>query len=87
MYDSRLHIFLGKLKSRWIGLFTIHQVYSNRVVELLNSNNIGSFKVNGQCLKPFMEPFSRDKEEIILLEPHQAWNENGLDGLSLLKGY
>ena len=87
LYDSRLHIFPRKLKSRWIGLFTIHQVYSNRVVELLNSNNIGSFKVNGQCLKPFMEPFSRDKEEIILLEPHQAWNENGLDGLSLLKGY
>ena len=24
LYDSKLHIFLGKLKSRWIGLFTIH---------------------------------------------------------------
>ena len=45
LYDSKLHIFLGKLKSRWIGPFTIQQVYSNWVVELLN--NTESFKVNG----------------------------------------
>ncbi|RVW68131.1 Pol polyprotein [Vitis vinifera] len=63
---------LKRWHDEWIGLFTIQQVYSNGVVELLNSNSIGSFKVNGQRLKPFMEPFSRDKEEIILLEPHQA---------------
>ncbi|RVW20214.1 hypothetical protein CK203_112017 [Vitis vinifera] len=70
LYDSKLHIFPGKLKSRWIGLFTIQEVYSNGVVELLN--NTGSFKVNGQRLKPFLEPFSKDKKEINLLEPHQA---------------
>ncbi|RVW92569.1 hypothetical protein CK203_039412 [Vitis vinifera] len=72
LYDSKLHIFPGKLKSRWIGPFTIHQVHSNGVVELLNSNSTGSFKVNGHRLKPFVEPFSRDKEEFILLDPHQA---------------
>ncbi|RVW36253.1 hypothetical protein CK203_107278 [Vitis vinifera] len=72
LYDSKLHIFPGKLKSRWIGLFTIQQVYSNGVTELLNSNSTGSIKVNGQRLKPFVEPFSRDKEEINLLKPHQA---------------
>ena len=72
LYDFKLHVFPGKLKSRWIGPFTIQQVYSNGVVELLNSNSTGSFKVNGNRLKPFVEPFSRDKEEIILLEPHQA---------------
>ena len=68
LYESKLHIFPGKLKSRWIGLFTIHEVYSNGVVELLSST--GTFKVNGQRLKPFLEPFSKDKEEINLLEPH-----------------
>ena len=72
LYDSKLHIFLGKLKSRWIGPFTIHQVHSNGVVELLNSNSTSSFKVNGHRLKPFVEPFFRDKEEFILLHPHQA---------------
>ncbi|WJZ95141.1 hypothetical protein VitviT2T_013931 [Vitis vinifera] len=72
LYDSKLYIFSGKLKSRWISPFTIHQVHSNGVVELLNSNNTGSFKVNGHRLKPFVEPFSHDKEEFILLNPHQA---------------
>ena len=72
LYDSKLHIFLGKLKSRWIGPFTIHQVHLNGLVELLNSNSTGSFKVNGHHLKPFVEPCSLDKEEFILLDPHQA---------------
>ena len=36
LYDSRLHIFPGKLKSKWIGPFIIHQVHLNGVVELLN---------------------------------------------------
>ncbi|RVW23130.1 putative mitochondrial protein [Vitis vinifera] len=63
---------LSKLKSRWIDPFTIYQVYSNGVVELFNSNSTGSFKMNDHYLKPFVEPFSRDKEEFILLDPHQA---------------
>ena len=62
LYDFRLHIFPGKLKSRWIGPFIIHQVHLNGVVELLNSNNTYTFKVNGHRLKPLMEPFNQDKE-------------------------
>ncbi|KAL6322897.1 hypothetical protein AAG906_021031 [Vitis piasezkii] len=61
-----------KLKSRWIGPFIIHQVHSNGVVELLNSNSTDTFKVNGHRLKPFMEPFNQDKEEVSLLEPQQS---------------
>nr|CAN65624.1 hypothetical protein VITISV_020765 [Vitis vinifera] len=51
LYDSRLHIFPGKLKSRWIGPFIIHQVHPSGVVELLNSNSIDTFKVNGGIAK------------------------------------
>ncbi|WJZ89333.1 hypothetical protein VitviT2T_008559 [Vitis vinifera] len=72
LYDSRLHIFPGKLKSRWIGHFIIDQVHLNGVVELLNSNGIDIFKVNGHRLKPFIEPFKEEKEEINLLEPQKA---------------
>ncbi|RVW34716.1 Transposon Ty3-G Gag-Pol polyprotein [Vitis vinifera] len=72
LYDTRLHIFPGKLKSRWIGPFIIHRVCSNGVVELLNSNGKDTFKVNGYRLKPFMEPFKPEKEEINLLEPQKA---------------
>ena len=72
MYDTRLHIFPGKLKSRWIGPFVIHRVYSNGVVDSLNSNGKDSFRVNGYRLKPFMESFKSKKEAINLLEPQKA---------------
>ncbi|RVW74371.1 Retrovirus-related Pol polyprotein from transposon 297 [Vitis vinifera] len=67
LYDSRLHVFPGKLKSRWIGPFIIHQVHPNGVVELLNSKSTDIFKVNGHRLKPFIEPFKPENEEINLL--------------------
>ena len=72
LYDSRLHIFPWKLKSRWIDPFIIHQVHLNEVVELLNSNSTDTFKVNGHRLKPFIESFKQEKEEINLLEPQKA---------------
>ena len=72
LYDSRLHIFPRKLKSWWIDPFIIHQAHLNGVVELLNSNNTDTFRVNGYRLKLFMEPFKPEKEEIILLEPQKA---------------
>ncbi|RVW21143.1 hypothetical protein CK203_116215 [Vitis vinifera] len=49
--------------------FIIHQVHLNGVVELLNSNSTDTFKVNSHRLKPFIEPFNQDKEEVNLLEP------------------
>ncbi|RVW58787.1 Pol polyprotein [Vitis vinifera] len=58
---KRLHILPGKLKSRWIGPFIIHQVHLNGVVELLNSKSTDTFKVNGHRLKPFIEPFKQEK--------------------------
>ena len=72
LYDSRLHVFPGKLKSRWIGPFIIHQVHPNGVVELLNSKSTDIFKVNGHRLKPFIEPFKQENEEINLLEPQKS---------------
>ncbi|KAL6340758.1 hypothetical protein AAG906_027922 [Vitis piasezkii] len=75
LYDSRLHIFPGKLKLRWIGPFIIHQVHLNGVVELLNSNGIDTFRVNGHRLKPFIEPFKPENEEVNLLKPQKSDRE------------
>ena len=69
IYDYKLHIFPRKLKSRWTGPFIIHDVQSNGVVELLNFKSTRTFKVNGHRLNPYMESFSRDKEEFILFDP------------------
>ncbi|RVW81166.1 hypothetical protein CK203_044678 [Vitis vinifera] len=72
LYDSKLHLFPGKLKSRWTGPFIIHEVHPNGVVEVFNPTGNQTFKVNGHRLKPFIEPYSTDKEEINLLEPHNS---------------
>ena len=69
LYDSKLHLFLGKLKSRWTGPFTIQEVYPNGSVNLLNSKDHRVFKVNGQRLKPYAAQQSVDNEEIPLLDP------------------
>ncbi|RVX18525.1 hypothetical protein CK203_006314 [Vitis vinifera] len=74
LYDSRLHIFPGKLKSRWIGPFIIHQVHLNGVVELLNSNSTDTFKINGHRLKPFIEPFKQKMRKLISLS-HRKPNQ------------
>ncbi|RVW22340.1 hypothetical protein CK203_108737 [Vitis vinifera] len=66
----------GKLKSRWIGPFIIHQVHLNGVVELLNSNGIDIFKVNGHRLKPFIEPFKQEKRKSTSLS-HKKPNQKG----------
>ena len=69
LYDSELYLFPGKLKSRWIGPFIVHQVYLNGSVDLLNSKDNKVFKVNGKRLKPYAVQHTADKEEIPLLDP------------------
>ena len=69
LYNSKLHLFPGKLKSRWTGPFTIQEVYLNESVDQLNSKDNRVFKVNGQRLKPYAVQHIADKEEIPLLGP------------------
>ena len=54
LYDSKLHLFPGKLKSRWTGPFIVQQAYPNGLVDLLNSNDSRIFKVNGRRVKPYV---------------------------------
>ena len=53
LYNSRLKLFLGKLKSRWSGPYTIVAVTPFRAVTL-NTNSGEEFKVNGQRLKHYL---------------------------------
>nr|GEV79374.1 retrovirus-related Pol polyprotein from transposon 17.6 [Tanacetum cinerariifolium] len=46
LFNSRLKIFLGKLKTRWTGPFTITQVFPYGTVELSQTDG-PNFKVNG----------------------------------------
>ncbi|GJV52217.1 reverse transcriptase domain-containing protein, partial [Tanacetum coccineum] len=52
LFNSRLKIFSGKLKTRWTGPFTVAQVFPYGTVEL-SSTNGPNFKVNGHRLKHY----------------------------------
>ncbi|GKD94482.1 reverse transcriptase domain-containing protein [Tanacetum coccineum] len=52
LFNSRLKIFSGKLKTRWTGPFTVTQVFPYGTVEL-SSTNRPNFKVNGHILKHY----------------------------------
>ena len=55
LYSSRLHLFPGKLCSRWTGPFIVKVVYPYGAVEIENPETGKSFKVNGQRLKSIMK--------------------------------
>ncbi|XP_052297471.1 uncharacterized protein LOC127902467 isoform X2 [Citrus sinensis] len=68
LYNSRLHLFPGKLKSKWSGPFVVKNVYSYGAIEIENPNNGVTFKVNGQRLKPYLEHHPRDEDTEINLD-------------------
>ena len=69
LYSSRLHLFLGKLRSRWTGPFIVKVVYPYGAVEIENPDTGKSFKVNGQRLKPFLEHFNLQENSEDLVDP------------------
>nr|GEY89790.1 retrovirus-related Pol polyprotein [Tanacetum cinerariifolium] len=52
LFNSRLKIFLGKLKSRWSGLFTIFEIYPYETAKLVHPDGC-NFKVNCHRLKHY----------------------------------
>ena len=68
LYDSKLHLFPSKLKSRWTGPFIVQEPHPNGSVDLLNPNDNRVIKVNGQRVKPYVVQHSAVKEEILLLD-------------------
>lgn len=53
LFNSRLHLFPRKLKSRWSESFVVKEVFSHGVVELSNEDDTNAFKVIGQRVKPY----------------------------------
>ncbi|GKD68986.1 hypothetical protein Tco_1323076, partial [Tanacetum coccineum] len=72
LFNSRLKIFSGKLKTRWSGPFTITKVFPYGTIELSQPDG-PNFKVNGHRVKhyfgrdvpnmvvPDLQTFSKDK--------------------------
>ena len=47
LYNSRLHIFAGKLRSRWSGWFTVQTVSLHGAIEIIDLKSGEEMKVNG----------------------------------------
>lgn len=66
--NSRPRLFPEKLQSRWSGPFTITGVFLYGAIEVSNDSK-GTFKVNGQRLKPYFEgDFNKQKVSIDLID-------------------
>jgi len=53
LFNSRLKLFPGKLKSKWSGPFIVKDVSQHGAVEVMTPDGERSFKVNGKRLKPY----------------------------------
>ena len=54
LYDSRLHKFPGKLKTRWDDPFIVREVFNHGAVVVEDLRDGRILKVNGQRLKPYL---------------------------------
>ncbi|XP_070013347.1 uncharacterized protein [Nicotiana sylvestris] len=72
LYNSRLRLFPGKLKSRWSDPFRVVEVFPLGAVEIASEKDFHTFRVNGQILKLYIgmkEP--KGVSEINLTEPQR----------------
>jgi len=60
LYHSRLKLFPGKLRSRWIGPFVVSNVFPYGAVEITSLETNKVLKVNGHRLKPFYEGWTTE---------------------------
>ncbi|GJR61123.1 reverse transcriptase domain-containing protein [Tanacetum coccineum] len=70
LYNSRLKMYPGKLKSKWYGPNIVKMVYPYGAVEITDKNGF-SFKVNGHRLKKYYEANTHKEDgEVVELVTH-----------------
>ncbi|CAN6562573.1 unnamed protein product [Malus baccata var. baccata] len=57
LFNSRLRLFPGKLRSKWVGPFVITNLFVHGAVQIKSLRTGQEFKVNGHRLKPYYENF------------------------------
>jgi len=69
LFNSRLRLFPGKLRSRWIGPFVITNIFPSGAVMIRSLVKGTEFQVNGHRLKPYLETMVNHMvEEVSLLD-------------------
>nr|GEX72412.1 DNA-directed DNA polymerase [Tanacetum cinerariifolium] len=81
LFNFRLNIFSGKLKSYWSGPFTIFHVFLYGIVELSQPNG-PNFKVNGHILKHY---FGEDVPKMVVPDLQHSSRTIEFEELGLAK--
>ncbi|XP_062014166.1 uncharacterized protein LOC133730628 [Rosa rugosa] len=68
MFHSRLRLFPGKLRSRWVGPFIVTNVFPHGAIQIRSERTDNEFKVNGHRLKPYYEAFEEHTVEEVPLQ-------------------
>ncbi|XP_075092255.1 uncharacterized protein LOC142172520 [Nicotiana tabacum] len=66
LYNSRLRLFQGKLKSQWSGPFRVVQMFASGDVEIESEDGTNKFSVNGQMLKHYLG-IAEEKGNIVVI--------------------
>ena len=87
LFNSRLRLFPGKLKSRWSGPFVVKTVFPHGAVEIFESDPNQAFKVNGQRLKHYYGDVS-DREVLVRFccQLKHIWLRQAIDVKEALHG-
>ena len=75
LYQSRLKLFPGKLRSCWIGPFIVTHVFPYGAVEIQSAKSDNKFVVNGHRLKHYYESFSSGEVQTISLDAPPCPNQ------------
>ncbi|XP_059428565.1 uncharacterized protein LOC132162339 [Corylus avellana] len=71
IYNSRLRLIPGKLKSRWFGHCVVTKVFPHGALEVHSPEENQTFKVNGHRVKPYLELILVSRDEDLALQSIQ----------------
>ena len=54
LFDSKLKLFFGKLRSKWDGSLVVQQAFPYAAIKILDPQDDRILTVKNQCLKPIM---------------------------------
>ena len=75
LFNSRLKLFPGKLRSRWNGPYIVTKIFHHGAIQIQDPRTNNMFTVNGQRFKPYIEGLEENIqngatiEEVTLVDP------------------
>ena len=69
LYDSKLHTFSGKLRTRWDGPYIVKEMFDYGAIVIEDPRDDRILKVNGQRLRPYLGEVVPTEETVSLELP------------------